>query len=284
MPFAFVDDSGSGGDSPYFVLAGYSASKSTWFAFWHDWQSVLDGPPKLVYFKMNEAEALKAQFAGFTAEQRTKRVYQFIDVILAHDLFEASIAVPEKHYREILDPLFPGKFANPYYMAFIGLVSAFAARNRYNGSAEETDFIFDEQKGLQDRAVKMYHRLKDRSPHRQLGRVAYRSDRDMLPLQAADLIAWQIRRFKCSFEPKREELLRLHSDESRVFRSTVTQKNFRRLASTLTENLPALRKQFGEDRVEEFLKGLEKRRLMQRTVAHADAVDDYNSPLTRVKA
>ena len=115
MPLAFVDDSGSGGDSPYFVLAGYCASESTWAAFWPDWQSVLDLAPKLTYFKVSEAKTLSAQFAGFTAEERTKRVNQFIDVILDHDLQEASIAVPEKFYREILASLLPGKVSNPYY-------------------------------------------------------------------------------------------------------------------------------------------------------------------------
>lgn len=30
---AFVDDSGSGGDAPYFVLAGYAASEAAWNKF-----------------------------------------------------------------------------------------------------------------------------------------------------------------------------------------------------------------------------------------------------------
>ena len=126
MALAFVDDSGNGGDSPYFVLAGYSASDATWAAFWPAWQSVLFPARNSAYLEISEAETLNGQFAGFTAEERTKRVNQFIEVILAHDLREASIGVPERDYRDILDPLFPGKFANPSYIAFIGLVSAFA--------------------------------------------------------------------------------------------------------------------------------------------------------------
>ena len=65
MPLAFIDDSGSGGDSPYYILAGYSAPKATWAAFWPDWQAALDVPPKLEYFKMSEAESLKGQFRTF---------------------------------------------------------------------------------------------------------------------------------------------------------------------------------------------------------------------------
>jgi hypothetical protein len=126
------------------------------------------------------------------------------------------------------------------------------------------DFVFDEQTGIENRALKMYGRLKAASPHRQLGSVVYRSDRQMLPLQAADLIAWQMRRFRCSSEPVREELRRLHSGPRRAFRSTLTKARLHRLAKALTDNLPALREQFGEDRVDKFLLGIKMGKLMQR--------------------
>jgi hypothetical protein len=74
MVLAFVDDSGSGGDSLFSVLAGYSATEPTWAAFWRDWQDALDLDPKIAYFKMSEAESRKGQFEGFCSEGRTRRV------------------------------------------------------------------------------------------------------------------------------------------------------------------------------------------------------------------
>ena len=53
MAWAFVDDSGSGGDSPYFVSAGYTAPESIWNGFVPEWQRILDLSPKLEYFKMS---------------------------------------------------------------------------------------------------------------------------------------------------------------------------------------------------------------------------------------
>jgi hypothetical protein len=53
---------GSGGDSPYYILAGYCAPEATWAAFWPDWQAALDVAPKLEYFEMSEAESLKGSF------------------------------------------------------------------------------------------------------------------------------------------------------------------------------------------------------------------------------
>jgi hypothetical protein len=71
MALAFADDSGSGGETPYYVLAGYSAEESTWDAFWPRWQSVLDLMPRIEYFKMSEAESRKGQFLGFSPDEQT---------------------------------------------------------------------------------------------------------------------------------------------------------------------------------------------------------------------
>jgi Protein of unknown function (DUF3800) len=63
---AFIDDSGSGGDSPWFVLAGYVGTVEAWDAFEQSWRTVLDVSPKLEYFKASEAESLRedGQWAG----------------------------------------------------------------------------------------------------------------------------------------------------------------------------------------------------------------------------
>jgi Protein of unknown function (DUF3800) len=56
---AFIDDSGSGGDSPWFVLAGYLGTTDAWDKFDEPWRAVPDGPPSIGYFKSSEAESLR---------------------------------------------------------------------------------------------------------------------------------------------------------------------------------------------------------------------------------
>jgi hypothetical protein len=260
MPLAFVDESSSSGDSGYLVLAGYCAAERTWHRFWNDWQSVLDEDPTVRYFKMYEAAALQGEFLRFSPDQRNVRLNRFIDVILAHDLQEVSIAAPEIYFREILLPILPSGHAHPYYFALVGIVTAVEAVSRHFGSIEPVDFIFDKQCGMEDKAVRMFLRLKRSLPNRHLGRIAFRDDREMLPLQAADLIAWQMRTFKSSAEPLRAELRRLHSGPRRDFRKTLTRADFRIMAAAIQENLPRLREDFGVERIDKFLSGLDKRR------------------------
>src|SRR5262245_20319635 len=76
---AFIDDSGSGGDSRFYILAGFKARIAVWEGFTTEWRAVLDTDPKIDYFKMSEAESLKGPFKGFCTQQRNKKVNNLID-------------------------------------------------------------------------------------------------------------------------------------------------------------------------------------------------------------
>jgi hypothetical protein len=150
--------------------------------------------------------------------------------------------------------------ASPYYLAFIGMVSALAGIKRYSGSPEVTDFIFDEQDGMENKASRMYVAVKTHFPERQFGKIAFRSDRQMIALQAADLLAWQIRRFRSTpSEPLRNELRCLHSCRRPPFRCTINKQDLQHLADVTIANIPKLRQEFGDARIDRFLQGIEKR-------------------------
>jgi hypothetical protein len=70
----FVDDSGSGGDSRWFVLSGLISTVEKWAEFSDDWGLLLKQPPSVEYFKMSEAESLKGQFVNFDAPERDSKV------------------------------------------------------------------------------------------------------------------------------------------------------------------------------------------------------------------
>jgi hypothetical protein len=262
MALAFVDDSGSGGDSPYYVLAGYVAGESTWAGFVPDWQAVLDCSPRLEYFKMNEAEMLTGQFAGFSSEERDARLDEFIDVVLKCDPWEASVAVPAKEFQEVLRPVLLKSHDNPYYSAFIAMVTAFSGIYRWSGYDETVDFIFDEQAGMQNKMHRLYQRFRHWYPNWRLGRVGFNSDKKVLPLQAADLIAWQTRRFMCSREGTRTQFKRLHS-RRQAFRKILKRRELQEMADAISENLPRLREEYGDAKVDSHLSAIERRNLRE---------------------
>jgi hypothetical protein len=263
MALAFIDDSGQGGDSPHFVLGGYVAAEAEWSSFAAAWQAVLDLSPRLEYFKMYEAASLAGQFLGFSHHDRNQRLAKFIDVVVQHDLFEWSVSVADADYKELLLPTLPPELRSPYYFAFIGMVTALSARYRWSGSGETVDFVFDKQDGLERKALRLYGSFRRGVPSWRLGRVAYLNDKEFSPLQAADLIAWQTRRFMCSSEGTRVELHHLHSKYPNPPRSRIKRSDLVGMARAMQENVPNLVEEFGAESVEAELARVHRKNIKQ---------------------
>jgi len=230
-----ADDSGSGGDSQYFILAGFKASIPTWASFADEWEVVLHQTPRIEYFKMSEAESLKGQFSGCDPTTRDKKVNDLITVIERHDLWAGCCAVDGVGYEEIAAANMPPRYDNPYLLAFARLLSIFSGQEQYYGASSASeiwmpttkpstytpvDFVFDRQPGKETAARRLYDRLIEIEPYtKMIGNLDYRSDKEFLPLQAADLAAWQHRRRRCEShrEGTRPEYVRPHGNPLRSF-------------------------------------------------------------------
>jgi len=73
-PYHFVrnvDDSGSEGLGPVFVLAGYVAPAETWQRFSIDWRAIMDEHPTISHFKMKEANSFRGEFFGWQVEEQS---------------------------------------------------------------------------------------------------------------------------------------------------------------------------------------------------------------------
>lgn len=206
---AFIDDSGKG-SSPVYVLAGFAATVNDWAAFSDEWQTILALHPKIEYFKANEAAACRGQFNGWSKERRNERVNQLIAVIRERARFAVYSVVPHDTFKEV----FKGKIAkgmdNPYFLTFFGVMQAMMKYQHLSGAREKVDFIFDEElitKQVRD-AWDLFVRFAPPEAASLIGsRPIERNDKAVLPLQAADLLAWKVRRyFYDKYEEKREPL------------------------------------------------------------------------------
>jgi len=240
---AFADDSGSGGDSPYYVLGGFLSDLEKWGRFSDDWATVLGADPAIAYFKMSEAESLKKEFdkaKGWTPDLRDRKVDAFIDVINDYDLFQGTCAVHQEDYNAVVLPVFGnrfnGEYDNPYLYLFMSVVALFSSmEHRWdhawrnvptNGlvvfgqdvhtgdKPQPVDFVFDTESKIKKHNAKRHYEqsLKSLPSYRgKLGSVDFGDEKELLPLQAADLAAWQRRRRLCVWrEPPRRHYERLH--------------------------------------------------------------------------
>ncbi|MBZ5622892.1 MAG: DUF3800 domain-containing protein [Acidobacteriia bacterium] len=210
---AFIDDSGSAGDSPWFVLAGYVGTVEGWDRFDPLWESVLSSPPSIDYFKSTEAVHLRGEFDEFTSEERDAKLDALIDVIGTCAERAVCARMRQRDYNEIAKGCIPARFDSPYYLLFPSIIAAAVNIERIEGEGQPAEFVFDTDQRFERLAYEMVPSLMPlRSFNNGIVNVSYRDDRDFLPLQAADLLAWQIRRgFSKPDEPKRR-----HFDSARL--------------------------------------------------------------------
>lgn len=195
----YIDDSGNREHSPVLVLGGWIAPVTTWLEFVPDWQAMLAMSPAIEYFKMNEAATLTGQFAHWSRERADERVALAYKTIERHIPYQVSCVVHlEPFYRLFTPDLFPRRMINPYYLAFTSIVSDVASQQQVHGINEEIDFIFDEQVMEWGKIADGWNDLRaNASPETRhlIGSVpAFLDDRKFPPLQAADLLAWWVRR------------------------------------------------------------------------------------------
>jgi hypothetical protein len=206
---AFIDDSGSGGDSTWYVLAGYLGTVDGWNSFDAQWTEVLHAPPRIEYFKASEAESLRpdGQWSGVSKELRDSKIDALIEVIGRCTRRSLCVRLRQRDYDQIIKGHIPEMWDNPYYLLFTMIVGVAINIERIDGESEDVDFVFDkdEQHERQFDLMLPPIRRMDTLDGRFVNAVR-RDDKQFLPLQAADLLAWQTRRFN---EPN-DEPIRKH--------------------------------------------------------------------------
>lgn len=204
----FIDDSGSEPQSPIFVLAGFIAPHVNWARFSDDWQTELDKSPKLDYFKMTEAAGLGGQFSrrrGWNEAIRDIRVMNFANIVLKHAAIRVEFTMRHDDFGRYISSIPAVQRSlyidHPYVMLAFHAIMIVAAHQDMFGIIKPCDFIFDEQTGFSDEMLRLWPKFKaslGRSTTSDLAKFIgshpiFRSEVDFLPLQAADLCAWQLR-------------------------------------------------------------------------------------------
>jgi len=178
---AFFD--GSTADGEVLVFAGWIGRTDTWLDFNDPWQSLLDedgGRP----FKMKRA----AKTAN--GMRRARRHFELID---KRPIAGAGIAVPIGDLSDVVDELgLPDALKNPFYFAWRTMLTLCFSTDHLN-LREPVDFVFDDQteRVRIEKAWDYYYSTIPRRVRKLImSRPTFRRDDDVLPLQAADLLAW----------------------------------------------------------------------------------------------
>jgi hypothetical protein len=213
----FIDDSGTHGKEPFFSLGGFISTSDKWAQFADAWKAELDRKPSIPYFSMRSAFNPQhgGPFKGWKQRPIERKVSEFLKIIKNHAILRVSCSLRRDDYEEIVKRgLFPKSIDHPYFVCFWRLIIEtvkFAHELKWNAPI---DFIFDEQGKMGSETIKWYPYIKKVAPEAHKPYFGsppiFRDDKIFLPLQAADLYAWTVRRNlrenKILYMPLRDEL------------------------------------------------------------------------------
>lgn len=192
----YCDESGNN-DPPVYVLAGVVGRPDDWLAFSEEWQRELDAEPPLPYFKMSDASRPTGVWRSMTSEARGARLGRFASILHRHMLFSICVVVNHDDYKEEYRGYVAPEVDDPYIFLFDSLiVRTIEVCDRQNIDGK-MDFIFDsrpDKQPLMKRVEGPAVFLPPNSADRLNGDPIFRDDRDALPIQAADMVAWLVRR------------------------------------------------------------------------------------------
>lgn len=196
----FIDESGKG-EPPVFVMAGFIARAEQWAAFNDEWNAKLREAPSVDAFHMTDA-----RWQGYDT-----KLPALLDIIRANVLGGIAISIPFEDYQREIKGKIGFRLDQPYFLAFYSIIYWSLVLQKEAGSKEEMDFIFDEQRSDSDFLHSVWPTAVGFLPENLKalvgGRPIHMDDKYMPPLQAADILAWYLRRrFARGMQGQRREV------------------------------------------------------------------------------
>jgi hypothetical protein len=163
----------------------------------------LSEPPSIPHFHSAEAERLRGPWQGVTTEQRNAKIDSLIDVIGRCTRRAICSRMRRCYYDKLVKGKIPKEWDDPYYVLFTCIIGA-AINIEKLGQGDKIDFVFDLDIERGSQCNVMAQALQAKSGWDSIVGVERKDDKEFKPLQAADLLAWQIRRFFSVAQPRRK--------------------------------------------------------------------------------
>jgi hypothetical protein len=187
----YVDESEGKDTCPLFVFSALMSEAENWATFSDKWSACLKEPPSIQYFKMDEAAGRDNEFYGFSDDERNRKLTNLCHVINEFDLRELHCILDLTVFKQMVSPK---PLSDPYFFPFQTIIAAVGYDLFERGRDEPFEIFFDENRIFGPRAKVWYPVIRHAidEPIRSLLPVEpmFRSDRNVMPLQAADLTAW----------------------------------------------------------------------------------------------
>lgn len=196
---AYCDASGKSDnpDEVMVTIGGVVSSLDRWKLFEEEWEKMLAdfGVSEL---HMRHLSHFRGEYKGWEEPKRrnflgravgimNERCEGYIGSTIPVVLFEG---LPEEYKKILVDP---------YYICFFAGISGLLTASVHLAPEEKVEMALDREAGFEGKAMEFWNRAKELGPaafrERLGGLTLGLSSRETLPLQAADLVAYEVNKF-----------------------------------------------------------------------------------------
>jgi hypothetical protein len=197
---AYLDESTDSKRERVFAIAGYLGTEEEWLKLENAWKEATRG---LECFHMAECESQVGEFEEWPKEKCIELVTALVTILLERELYGVCSAIMIDDFKRV----FPDEPLDTlYYLCFQHCVSSIAELACSRG--EEVAFVFDRTSEFSGTALNHYNALATSEKwqySRWLGPIAFESKVKFIPLQAADLVAYETFKYmhNAQYDPQR---------------------------------------------------------------------------------
>jgi len=187
-------------------IVGYISDKENWENFCGQWKEVLDRY-NVKEFHMsvfaNEKEGPKDPnwpYHGWDRNKKDKFIRELIPIARDNTMFAVGGFVDVKAHHATMPQWLKSEADNfPYYICFQAffdqLLAAIPGMRPPLDISDQVAFFFGQQDQFKETALRLFGQVKQlRDPEDRMGTITFASNSKYLPLQAADLIAYRMRK------------------------------------------------------------------------------------------
>lgn len=193
---AYFDDSGTHDGSPVVSVAGYLGLPAQWISFETEWKSAI-AEFGLNHFGMADYSNKAKPYCEWTEEQRYARFAKLMKICNAYALGSIGIAVATESFNRVMSGKAKRICGGPYGLAAIACFLRVAELVKSLSSEAWIAYIFESGTVGAGEVLKVFQKNeRDESQKHQLRLLSLRFEnkRQFVPLQAADIVAYEMYR------------------------------------------------------------------------------------------
>jgi hypothetical protein len=188
-----IDASGTHDGSPVFMVAGLVSTPLRWERLSNAWRRTLE-KEGLEDFHMTDCATGGGSFSDrdrWPTERRNSLVKRLTNIVNRHVMARTWSAVAMADYRMYV----PGERTFPYGICAAGCASRLCAYSTEFRSQPFISYVFDQGDLGGSAAFQAFDEVRGGSNVHRMGMISKGDRRLCLPLQAADLHAWEVRKY-----------------------------------------------------------------------------------------